>query len=406
MDGGTIASMAAADPPSRSDRLPLLAFIGDPGSEAVLCEGLSEAMPGGFEVRRGNVRTALHALGQMITPKALIIDITGESQPLALLADLRDVVEPDVKVMVIGEREDVTFYRQVTRNLGAVEYLYKPLVPELVARHFGAQLNRVGPVVPDPGGRMVCLTGARGGAGATTLAVNLAWYLGEVGRRHTVLLDADLHTGTAAMLLGGRTGPGLRSALESPDRVDELFVERSAIPVFDRLHMLAAEEPLTEQPGCLPGAAERLATMLRRRFNYVVADVPFHGGVLARDLLAVTQQRVLVLLPTLGAIRDTLRLLALPAGTGQVRRAVLVLNRAGMSGGLPRSAVEEALGTKVDVCIPDLPKAVGMAESLGEPAAKARGSFRMGIVQLAQEVAFVRPDMDAPRRLWRFGASR
>jgi len=306
----------------------------------------------------------------------------------------------------VGEREDVTFYRQVTRNLGAVEYLYKPLAPEMVARHFGAQLSRIGVVAPDAGGRMVCLTGARGGAGATTLAVNLAWYLGEVGRRHTVLLDANLHTGTAAMLLGGRTGPGLRSALETPDRVDDLFVERSAIPVFDRLHMVAAEEPLTEHPGYLPGAAERLTTMLRRRFNYVVADVPFHGGALSRDLLAATQQRVLVMLPTLGAIRDTLRLLALPAGPGQVRRAVLVLNRAGMPGGLPRAAVEEALGTKVDVCIPDLPKTVGAAESLGEPAAKAHGGFRTGIVQLAQEVAFVRPDTDARRRWWRSGAGR
>ncbi len=58
MDGGIVASTATESPPSRSDRLPLLAFIGDLASETVLCEGLSEAMPGGFEVRRGNVRTA------------------------------------------------------------------------------------------------------------------------------------------------------------------------------------------------------------------------------------------------------------------------------------------------------------------------------------------------------------
>ncbi len=385
---------------SRSDRMPLLAFLGDADTEAVVCEGLQEAMPRGFEVRRGNVRTALRALGQMTTPKALVIDITGEEQPLALLADLRHVVEPDVKVLIVGERQDVTFYRQVTRTLGATEYLYKPLTAEMVARHFGAQLSQAGAVTPDGGGRMVCFTGARGGAGATTLAANLAWYLAETGRRHTVFLDGNLQTGTAALLLGGRTGPGLRSALEAPDRVDELFVERSAIPVTDRLYLLAGEEALADEPGCKPGAAERLTGMLRRRFNYVVADVPFQGGPASRDLLAATQQRVLVMLPTLGAIRDTLRMQALPAGPGQARRAVVVLNRAGMPGGLSRAAVETALGGKVDVCIPDLPKPVGAAEALGEPAAKPRGAFRSGIVQLAREVSFVQADNPGKARRW------
>lgn len=401
MDGTLLAPPPAAAA-RRSDRLPLLAFIGDPENEAVLREGLSEALPHGFEVRRGNVRTALQALARMTTPQVLVIDITGEAQPLALLADLRHVVEPDVKVLIVGERQDMTFYRQVTRMLGAAEYLYKPLVPELVARHFGAEFGAGGShKAPDGGGRMISLTGARGGGGATTLAANLAWYLAEVGRRHTVLLDANLHTGTAAMLLGGRTGPGLRLALEAPDRMDELFIERSAIPVSERLHMLAAEEPLAEQPGCMAGAAERLVAMLRRRFNYVVADVPLHGGLLSRDLLGLAQQRVFVLQPTLGAVRDTLRLLALPAGVGQVRRAVLVLNRCDRPGGLPRATVEEALGAKLDVCIPDLPKAVGLAETLGEPAAKSRGGFRAGIVQLAREMSLVAADPTAQRRWWR-----
>ena len=70
------------------------------------------------------------------------------------------------------------------------------------------------------------------------------------------MLDANLYTGNVAMLLGARTGPGLRSALETPDRIDELFVERSARPVSERLHVLAGEEALTEQFKYAPGAAE------------------------------------------------------------------------------------------------------------------------------------------------------
>ena len=183
--------------------------------------------------------------------------------------------------------------------------------------------------------------------------------------------------------------------------MDELFVERTAIPLLERLHVMAGEEGLVEQPGYGAGAAAKLATLLRRRFNFVVADVPFSPSQLSRDLLDVTQQRVLVMLPTLASIRDALRLLALPSGAAQARRAVMVLNRTGMPGGLTRHQVEEALRMAVDVAIPDLPRPLGLAESLGEPAVKVRGSFRTGIMELAREVSYA-PATEGKRR-WPWG---
>ena len=384
------------------DRASLLAFVTDSASEAVLREGLSQAVPTGFEVHRGNVRTALSTLTKIQTPKALVVDITGESQPLALLGDLSHIVEPDVRVMIIGEREDVAFYRQVTRSLGAAEYLYKPLVAEMVARHFGPQITQQTPVAA-LGGRMVTVTGTRGGVGATTLAANLAWFLAQSSRRHTALLDADLQTGTAPMVLGVQASQGLRSALEQPSRVDELFVERAAIPVADRLYVLAGEESLSERPDYVPGAAERLTTLLQRRFNFVVADVPFRSSEFSRDLLELAHQRVLVMTPTLPSIRDTLRMLALPAGASQARRALIVMNRAGVPGGLSRRQVEDALCTTVDVVVPDQSRPLANAENLGEPAAKSPGAFRSSVIDLVNQVTFgqEKPQERRRRGLWR-----
>ena len=392
--------VAEGSEPSRSDRVNLLAFIADGESEAVLREGLSQAVPGGFEVRRGNVRAALAALAKLPTPQALIIDITGESQSLALLGDLTHVVEPDVQVMIIGEREDVAFYRQVTRTLGAAEYLYKPLVAEMVARHFGAQITHQPSTSDALGGRLVTITGTRGGAGASTIATNLAWFLSQSSRRHTALLDADLQMGTAAMMLAIRSGTGLRSALEQPNRVDELFIERSAVAVADRLHVIASEEDLVNRVEYGPGATERLTTFLRRRFNFVVADVPFRDCDLSHDLLRLAHQRVLIMVPTLASVRDTLRLLALPAGPAQARRAVVVMNRAGMPGGLTRRQVEDALKTSVDVVVPDQARPLAHAESVGEPAAKTAGGFRGGIVDLVKHVTFGQEAHEERRHRW------
>jgi hypothetical protein len=51
-----------------------------------------------------------------------------------------------------------------------------------------------------------------------------------------------------------------------------------------------------------------------------------------------------------------------------------------------------------DVIIPDLPKVVGHAASMGEAAVAVRGGFRDAMLLLAREVAFVRLlDSDTPQ---------
>jgi pilus assembly protein CpaE len=101
-------------------------------------------------------------------------------------------------------------------------------------------------------------------------------------------------------------------------------------------------------------------------------------------------QRVLVMDPTLAAVRDALRLLALPNGPLHVHRGLVVLNHLGRPGELTRSRVEEALKMKVDVVIPDLPKLLNNAASMGEPAA-TRGAFHSGMLALVGQVAAAQP---------------
>ncbi len=392
---------------SRPNRMPVMAFVTDAETEFTLREGLEQVVPEKFEFRRVGIRGATALLATMPTPLTLILDLSGEENPLAALADLSQVVEPDVRVLVVGDQDDVNFYRQVTRGLGALEYLSKPLTRDLVARQFGPLLNRQSlPQSSVLGGRLVTITGSRGGVGASTIAANLGWYLGAEAKRHTVVLDTDLHRGICAMLLGSKTGSGLRTALEAPGRIDELFVERVSLPVADRLHVLAGEERLADQPTYTAGAGAKLSDALRRRYNFVVADLPFTGQPLHRDLLHLAHQRVLVMVPTLASIRDTLRLLAIPNGPAQPRRAVVVLNRSNMQGGLELRRVTDALKMKPDIVIPEVRRSVERAASLGTPVAKERGPVRSAMAALAREVGFMsrEPDAKPSRRLslpWR-----
>lgn len=399
MPGTAPASAVAA-----AERAPLIAFVTDGESDAILRETLLTELGEGAEVRRGDVIAATRSLKRSATPHALVVDVTGVEQPLTALEELALVVEPDVRVLVIGERQDAAFYRQLTRGLGVLEYLYKPLSQEMVARHLLPYL-RSGVTPRDMhlrGGRVITVTGVRGGVGATTIAANLAWHLGEEARRHTVLFDADLHGGAAALLLGARTTNGLRAALEHPDRVDELFVERTAQPAGERLHVLAAEEQPMEPVLAQPGAAARLIGMLRRRYNFVVVDLPARSAPGGREVLDMAHQRVLVTDPSLAGARELLRYAAIPNAPTQARRAVTVLNRAGQPGMLTEPQLQDALGETPDLVIPWLPKIVPAAADLGEAACQRRSPFRSAMLRLVQEVAAVQVDGEQPETKSRF----
>lgn len=384
-----ISGQQAVNPlDARHDRPSLIAFIGDAKSEEAIQDGLSEVVSGPIDLRRGGIRVAITTMQKQATPKVLIVDVSGEEQPLSSLAELSNVVEPDVCVLVVGDIEHVDFYREATRTLGATEYLAKPLTREKVARHFGASASGHIPTADVAlGGRAISVTGVRGGVGATTIAVNLGWHFGVKMRRHTVLLDPDLHLGATAFMLGIQPGQGLRMALETPERIDALLAERAAQPVADRLHVLAGEEKVASPISHADGAAGSLMASLRQRYNFIISDVPFAPVSLYRNLLDLVDQRVLVMDPTLASIRDTVRLLSLPRGRTQDQRAIVVLNRVGIPGGLTRRQVEEALKMKVDVAIQDMPRQLGNAATLGEPAINTSGGLRSAIVELARQVA-------------------
>ena len=394
---GTGGIPATEEAGTRSDRPTLLGFANDAATEATLREGLADALKTPPEIRRANIRQAIFALQNGAAPTTLVVDVSGEDQPLAALEDLAQVVEPNVTVLVIGDRQDMDFYRRITRGLGVREYLFKPLTTDMVARHFGTALaGRVDTSAVLRGGRVISVIGTRAGVGGSTIATNLAWHLGEQAKRHTVLVDPDLRTGTAALMLGVQATPALRNAMETPGRLDELYVERAVQAAGPRLDVLASEIGLDERVAYIAGAAKRLIDLLQRRYNFIVIDLPVGHSEILQELGASVHQSVVVLDPTLPAIRDTLRLLALPASPRHIGRPLLVLNRVGMPGGLTATQVEDALQATPDVSIPDIGRRAREAELNGKPAVSLRGPMQDAITEIARRGAGVRPA--EPRR--------
>jgi pilus assembly protein CpaE len=381
------ALVPVSEAETRSGRIPVVAYLRDKETEAVMREVLADLMRDGGQVRRGDVADAKTGLQQMETPGALIVDVSGEKDPFAALEDLAQFVEPGVRVLVVGERADMEFYRQVTRGLGVLEYLCKPLNRDQVSREFLPWIMGRGPSdVTARGGRIIAVTGVRGGVGATTVAVNLAVELSERRRHHTLLMDADLQGGTCGLMLANEAEGGLRAALEHPERVDKLLVERAAPRLGDRLALLASEDKPDSLPTVSGGAVRHLMDLLRTRYNCIVLDLPRLALPMHREMQELAHQRVLVMDPTLPSLRDALRMLGSFSGVKSGGPPLLVLNRLGAPGTLDKKQVVAALQRAPDIVIPYLPKLLHNATTLGDPAVRKRGTFQTAIATLAHEI--------------------
>lgn len=103
-------------------RVPMLAFVADEASETALRGGLLETLSDP-KVRRGDVRTAVKVLEKEPSPRVVLVDVAGLEHPLESLEQLAHVCAPDVKVLVIGDRTDIEFYRDLIWGLHVTEYL-------------------------------------------------------------------------------------------------------------------------------------------------------------------------------------------------------------------------------------------------------------------------------------------
>jgi pilus assembly protein CpaE len=108
--------------------------------------------------------------------------------------------------------------------------------------------------------------------------------------------------------------------------------------------------------------------------------------------------------PTLACVRDALRLLALPNGAAQSRRALVVLNRSTTPNALTSQQIQKMLGFTPDITIPDQPRDIESAATLGTPAVTTRGPFRTAILELAKDIgmADARNPTPAPVKPRRF----
>src|SRR3569832_240665 len=327
-------NMALVDAPGEMthtvSRDRVICYVDDEVSAAALRKGLEGS---NLAIRRGTIRNAIKMLETDTDLSALVTDISGVDDPFAELERLASVCPPDVRVALIGDNREITFYRALM-ELGVAEYLPRPITRDIVLDQLRPKLlGDVSTAQPDRGGHVVSICGAQGGAGATSIAINLALQLAETTKAKVALLDLHLQGGESAVMLGVRPGPGLRIALENPMRADTLFIERAAIDINERVCLISADEDLDAQLHITEDGVRHVLGLLRQRFNYIVVDVPVPFPPSIHPVITVSRHVLVLLEAEVTGLRNAHALRTAVTNIAGKDRVFTLLNRAGRPGG-------------------------------------------------------------------------
>lgn len=278
---------------------------------------------------------------------------------------------------------------------GADDYLSKPFESAEMAVRVAALLRRAEAASPPAAKEkramqqayVIAVHSLRGGVGCTSLAVNLAYGLGQLWEKPVLLLDLVLAAGQVSLMLNK---PLRRSWADlagfEVDDFDEETLGNILTHHDQYLHFIAAPAGPTDAERVTIRAISQTRTIFSDTYDYLVADLPHDFSEQALDLLDAADLIVIPLAPEMASIKSTSIALDTYAQLGyEPEKIRLVLNRIIEHTQLSRKQIEGALQHPIDLELPFAPRSFVEAINRGEPVLS---NLRDPVVPYLERMAF------------------
>ncbi|MGL5608794.1 MAG: AAA family ATPase, partial [Aeromonas veronii] len=269
-------------------------------------------------------------------------------------------------------------------SVGVDDYYPAPLDPDALRAGL-LRLLGVPLVTSLRKGRVICVVGAAGGVGTSTVCANLALELAEQHHRQVALLDLNLYHSRHPILLGSDYAPPGEQWWQATDRLDGTLLAHTAHQLGSRLFLF-----YDEGAELVLGAEQLVAAVnvMAEHYSTLIIDVP---DLRSHGLRALLQEADVVIWLhdfSLGA----LRLLGnLPKG-GQAQRHLLVGNHCrGKEARVPAAELERVCGQPHAAVLPYDHGAFVRAERAGMALIKQKSKLARAIKWLAAELVGTQP---------------
>lgn len=323
------------------------------------------------KVLMGGVPAAVEFYGTSPTPNLIIVEskLSGK-ELMASLGRLAGVCDAETKVIVLGHFNDIVVYRELISN-GVSDYLVAPVsMADIMTAVTDIFVN------PEaaPLGKVIAFVGAKGGVGSSTICHNVAWSISSKFQSETLLADMDLAFGTANINLDQDPPQGIAEAVYSPDRMDDILLDRLLAKCAEHLSLLAAPSTLDRTYDFNPDAFNGVLEVAQRSSPIVMVDLPQQWTGWTKAILSAADEVVITAAPELANLRNAKNLIdtlaELRPNDGQPR---LIMNQVGVPK-RPEISVAEfvaPLDIQPSAIIPFDPALFGTASNNGQMIAES-----------------------------------
>lgn len=252
-------------------------------------------------VHMGGLEAAVAHYQQNPTPNLIVIE-TGlpREHVLAQLDSLAENCDAGTKVIVIGHVNDIVLYRDLLRR-GVSEYLVEPVAPLQLMEAISNLYNNP---ETEPVGHVYAFIGAKGGVGSSTICHNAAWALSEHLKANVVIADLDLAFGTTGLDFNQDPVQGIADALSSPERLDEVLLDRLLAKCSEHLSIFAAPVVLDRDYEITVEGCDQVIDVVRQNVPYVAVDLPHAWAPWTKSVLLQADEVILTAVPDLANLRN------------------------------------------------------------------------------------------------------
>ena len=259
-------------------------------------------------VHMGGAEAAVAHYQESPTPNLIIIESSLPREALVGQLDaLAESCDAGTKVVVIGHINDVVLYRELLKR-GVSEYLVAPIQPLHLMESLSNLYNNPD---TDPVGSVIAFIGAKGGVGSSTVCHNVAWSISEHLKTNVVVADLDLAFGTTGLDFNQDPPQGIAEALSSPERLDEVLLDRLLTKCSEHLSIFAAPVVLDRDFDISADACDVVLDVVRQNVPVVAVDLPHTWSSWVKRILLQADQIVVTAAPDLANLRNAKNLIDL-----------------------------------------------------------------------------------------------
>jgi pilus assembly protein CpaE len=238
-------------------------------------------------------------------------------------------------------------------------------------------------------GRIVVVTGHKGGVGTTTIAVNLAQAMVESSPGQIALIDLGRPFPDVGTFLDQESNYSIMDLVQNVATLDKSFAQRIMQPYGKRMSILHGVSDFRDQDSIDLESLERIFGMLRSMYDVIVIDLSHWLDELFLRVLTEADMVLMLTGLTVPDLRNLKKLWPYTREWHQDKRKIkIVVNRYDNSSGLQLRDLESILQHPAFVTLPSDYPALMQCLNQGTPmmGAAPRSKLWRGIKDLASRV--------------------